>query len=70
MDTQILSLYAKGIITINLLYFSYIYINDISPSLIFKVTDTVKEQVIGWQNRLLDSTYPILYLDYIAIKVW
>jgi len=33
------------------------------------VTDAVKEQVTEWQNRPLDSLYPIVYLDCIVVKV-
>jgi len=33
------------------------------------VTDAVIEQVTEWQNRTLDSLYPIVYLDCIVVKV-
>lgn len=42
---------------------------DISPTQISKVTDSVKEQVVEWQNRPLENLYPIIYLDCIAVKV-
>lgn len=45
------------------------YDADVSPSLISKVTDAVKEQVLAWQNRPLESLYPIVYLDCIVVKV-
>lgn len=70
MDSQILSLYAKGITTREIVRtFKELYDADVSASLISKVTDAVKEQVIEWQNRLLDSIYPIVYLDCIVVKV-
>lgn len=70
MDSQILSLYAKGMTTQEIVStFKELYDADVSPSLISKVTDAVKEQVIEWQNRPLDNIYPIVYLDCIVVKV-
>lgn len=45
------------------------YDADVSPTLISKVTDAVREQVTEWQNRQLDALYPIVYMDCIVIKV-
>ncbi len=42
---------------------------EVSPSLISTVTDAVMEEVRAWQNRPLDTVYPILYLDAIQVKV-
>lgn len=70
MDSQILSLYAKGMTTRDIVAtFKEMYDADVSPTLISKVTDAVKEQVIEWQNRPLDALYPIVYLDCIVVKV-
>lgn len=70
MDSQILSLYAKGMTTHEIVAtFREMYDADVSPSLISKVTDAVKEQVTEWQNRPLDALYPIVYLDCIVVKV-
>ncbi len=70
MDSQILSLYAKGMTTREIVAtFKEMYDADVSPTLIFKVTDAVKEQVTEWQNRPLDALYPIVYLDCIVVKV-
>jgi putative transposase len=70
MDSQILSLYAKGMTTREIVAtFKEMYDADVSPTLISKVTDAVKEQVSEWQNRPLDSLYPIVYLDCILVKV-
>lgn len=49
--------------------FKGMYDADVSPSLISKVTDTVKEQVTERQNRQLDALYPIVYMDCIVVKV-
>ncbi|WP_336222368.1 IS256 family transposase [Citrobacter amalonaticus] len=70
MDSQILSLYAKGMTTREIVAtFKEMYDADVSPALISKVTDAVKEQVAEWQNRQLDALYPIVYMDCIVVKV-
>ncbi|MBF0035885.1 IS256 family transposase, partial [Citrobacter freundii] len=70
MDSQILSLYAKGMTKREIVdTFKEMYDADVSPGLISKVTDAVKEQVAEWQNRQLDALYPIVYMDCIVVKV-
>ena len=70
MDSQILSLYAKGMTTRDIVAtFKEMYDADVSPTLISKVTDAVKEQVIEWQNQPLDALYPIVYMDCVVVKV-
>ncbi|MFB5643113.1 IS256 family transposase [Kluyvera ascorbata] len=70
MDSQILSLYAKGMTTREIVAtFKEMYDADVSPTLISKVTDAVKQQVAEWQNRQLDALYPIVYMDCIVVKV-
>ncbi|EXC08234.1 transposase, Mutator family protein [Acinetobacter baumannii 4749] len=71
MDDQILSLYAKGMTNREsfVAFFKEMYDADVSASLISKVTDAVIEQVTEWQNRALDSLYPVVYLDCIVVKV-
>ncbi len=64
MDSQILSLYTKGMTTREIVAtFKEIYDADVSPTLIPKVTDAVKELVAEWQNHPLDALYPIVYPD-------
>lgn len=70
MDSQILSLYAKGMSTRDIVAaFQEMYGADISASLVSQVTNRVMEQVIEWQHRPLDAIYPIIYLDCIVIKI-
>ena len=45
-----------------------IYNVDVSPSLISDVTDAVIEDVREWQNRSLDSVYPVVFFDAIMVK--
>ena len=70
MDDKILSLYAKGMTTREIVAtFKEMYDADISAALISKVTDGVIERVVEWQSRPLDAIYPIVYLDCIVVKV-
>lgn len=70
LDSKILSLYAKGMTTRDISdTFKEMYDVEVSPTLISKVTDGVMEEVVSWQNRPLDSIYPVLFLDCIVVKV-
>lgn len=70
MDAQILSLYAKGMSTRDIVAtFEEMYGAEISAGLVSQVTNTVMEQVVEWQNRPLDAVYPIVYLDCIVLKI-
>jgi len=69
-DDQILLLYAKGMTTRDIVEtFSELYGADISPTLVSQVTDAVLEKVVEWQTRPLDAVYPILYPDFIVVKI-
>ena len=46
-----------------------IYDMEISPELISQITNSVIEEVRQWQNRPLDDTYPIVYMDCIQINM-
>ena len=39
-----------------------------SPEFISNVTNAVIDELNIWQNRPLDKTYPIIYLDALVIK--
>lgn len=70
MDDQILSLYAKGMSTRDIVSaFQEMYGADISAGLVSQVTNAVMEQVVEWQSRPLDTVYPIVYLDCIVLKI-
>ena len=69
-DDKIITLYARGLSVRDIqAQLIDLYQVDISPDLISKVTDKVREKVIEWQNRPLDPMYPILYLDGVVVKV-
>ncbi len=70
MDDQILSLYAKGMSTRDIVAaFQEMYGAEISAGLVSQVTNSVIERVVEWQNRPLDAVYPIVYLDCIVLKI-
>lgn len=68
-DDQILALYARGMTTRDIAdTFKEMYGAEVSHSLISKVTEAVIDEINAWQNRPLETVYPILYLDCIVIK--
>ena len=42
---------------------------DVSPELISRVTDEVKEMVEEWRNRPLDPIYPVIFLDALRVNI-
>ncbi|WP_438363300.1 IS256 family transposase [Spiroplasma endosymbiont of Danaus chrysippus] len=70
-DQQVLSLYAKGMTLSDIrMQLQELYHGaDISESVISQITDDVIDDVKAWQNRPLDSVYPIIYFDCIVVKV-
>ena len=70
MDDQILTLYAKGLSTRDIVdAFKEMYDADVSATLISKVTERVLDEIYEWQSRPLDAVYPIVYLDCIVLKI-
>ena len=69
-DDKIISLYARGMSMREIQsHLAEMYHTEVSPELISSVTDKVIEDVTAWQNRPLDTVYPILYLDAMVVKV-
>ena len=69
-DDKIISMYARGMSMREIQeYLLEIYAIEVSPDFISNVTDKVIDEVTAWQNRALDKTYPILYLDCLVVKV-
>src|SRR5213078_4759231 len=69
-DQNIISLYERGLSTREIQqHLEEIYHVEVSPALISSVTDEVIEEVKAWQNRQLDTVYPIIYMDAIQFKV-
>jgi putative transposase len=69
-DDKILSLYARGMTRREIQgHLEEMYQVEVSPTLIWNVTDAVMEEVKAWQTRPLDAIYPILYLDALVVKM-
>jgi transposase-like protein len=70
MEEKILTLYAKGMTTRDIeSALVDLYGVTISHALIAQVTESVLEDARLWQNRPLESIYPIVWLDGIVVKV-
>ncbi|MGI2299472.1 IS256 family transposase [Candidatus Cardinium hertigii] len=70
LDDKILSLYAKGMSVSDIqIQIQELYGAEVSESLISNITDSVIEDVKIWQNRPLESVYPIVFFDCFVVKV-
>lgn len=70
LDNKIIGLYARGMSTRDIqTELEDLYGIDVSPSMISKITDKVMGAAADWQNRTLDSIYPIVYMDAVHFKV-
>jgi putative transposase len=68
-DDKIISMYAHGMTTRDIQrHLMDIYGVEVSPDLISDVTNSIIEEVREWQNRILDSIYPVVFLDAIVVK--
>ncbi len=69
IEQKIMAMYAKGMsqrdIEDNL---REIYGADIPQTLISKITDKILPEINEWQNRPLESIYPVIYFDGIVFK--
>lgn len=70
IEDQVLGMYAKGMSTRDITDHLYnIYGIEASPTLISGLTDKILPMVQEWQNRPLESVYPIVFMDAIHYKV-
>lgn len=70
IEDQVLGMYAKGMSTRDITDHLYnIYGIEASPALISGLTDKILPMVQEWQNRPLESIYPIVFMDAIHYKV-
>ena len=69
-DDKILSMYARGMTTREISgHLKEIYGTEVSPELISRATDSVKELLDEWRSRPLEPFYPVLFLDALVIPV-
>ena len=70
MDEQIITMYAKGMSTRDIeAFIKNLYGVSISPDYVSTVTDRVLEDVHEWQNRPLESVYPVAFFDALRVKI-
>lgn len=69
-DEKIISMYARGLSVREIQgHLMEIYGLDVSPDLISAVTDAVLETVTEWQNRPLETSYPLVFFDAMRVKI-
>lgn len=70
LENVIISLYAKGMTVSDIEeQIREVYKFDISTSTISRITESVSNDVIAWQNRPLEAVYLIVWMDGIVFKV-
>jgi putative transposase len=66
----IISLYAGGMTVRDVCHhLQRAHGTDLSPDTVSAVTDSVLEEVKGWQTRPLDECYPVIFIDALMVKV-
>lgn len=69
-DDQILAMYARGMSTRDIQGFlKESYGVDVSPDLVTHVTDAIVDEMKAWQARPIETTYAIVYLDALVVKI-
>ena len=68
-NDQIISMYSFGMSDRDIKrHLEKIYNVEVSPDLISRVTNAVLEEVREWQNRPLEPSYAIVYLDALVVR--
>lgn len=69
-DQKIISMYARGMTTRDIqAHVEDIYGAEISPAMVSMITDKVMAVAYEWQQRPLESVYPIIFFDALFFKV-
>jgi transposase-like protein len=69
-DEKILSMYGLGLTTQQIQEnLKDMYNVDVSPELISRVTDGVKELAEEWRNRPLEPFYPVVFFDALRTNI-
>lgn len=70
LEAKIISMYAKGMTTSDIeSHIDEIYGYQVSDSTITRITDKILPIAKEWQNRPLESVYPIVFMDAIHYHV-
>lgn len=68
-NDQIISMYSFGMSTRDIQrHLQQVYGVEVSPETISNITESVMQDVREWQNRPLEKSYPILFLDALRIN--
>ena len=68
-NDQIISMYSFGMSTRDIQrHLQQVYGVEVSPETISNITESVMADVREWQNRPLEKSYPILFLDALRIN--
>ncbi len=69
-DDKVLSLYGRGVTVRDIrAHLEELYQVEIAPSVISTITDAVLEEVTQWQQRPLESVYPVVLFDCLRVKI-
>lgn len=71
IEDQVLSMYAKGMMTTRDIktHLEDLYVIEASPELVSRITDKILPLISEWQNRPLEEVYGIVFMDAIHYKV-
>lgn len=70
VDEMVLSLSARGLTHGDIsAHLAEVYGASVSKQTISTITDKVIDGMTEWQNRPLDSVYPVLFIDCVHVKV-
>jgi len=69
-DDKILSMYGRGMSTREIrAHLEELYGVEVSPDLVSRVTDAVLDELKAWQQRPLEPTYLVVYVDAMVVKI-
>lgn len=70
LEARIVSMYARGMTTRDICgHVQEIYNFEASPMLVSRVVEKLEPELKAWRNRLLESHYPIVFIDAMHLKV-
>lgn len=70
LDEKILALYARGMSVRDIqAHLAELYHAEISPELVSRVTEAVREEIVEWQSRPIEACYAVIWLDALMVKI-
>jgi putative transposase len=70
VDDLVISLSAKGLTHGEIAaHLAVVYGAEVSKHTISTITDRVLDGMAEWQNRPLDSAYPVIFIDCVNVKI-